>query len=73
MYSLLEENVVKRQKLVYKTNMLDFKGFFLGSNKKTFKIKSANIYKLCVTNKKLIYPLVSKKVNIKYEKIIEYS
>lgn len=44
--------------------------FPMGSSKKVFKIKGSEITKIEICNKKMAYPIVSRKVNKKYQSLI---
>ncbi len=45
--------------------------FPMGSSKKVFKIKGSEITHIEICNKKMAYPMVSKKVNKKYQSLIK--
>ena len=45
--------------------------FPMGSSKKVFKIKGSEITNIDICNKKMAYPIASKKVSKKYERLIK--
>ncbi|MBR2678338.1 MAG: hypothetical protein IKE63_02865 [Bacilli bacterium] len=67
MYSISEKK--SKGKLL---DISDINSFPMGSKDKVFKINNCKIRKIKVANKKLANPLVSKKVEKQYKKLIEY-
>ena len=63
-------NQKKKKFKVEEFNFCDIQGFLMGSVNRTFKIDGANIRKIEVVDKKLAYPLVKKKVDKSYDKLI---
>lgn len=61
-----------KNKLNDKSEIMNLKGFMMASKNKIFKINDCKIKDIKVYDKKLANPLVSKKVNKKFTKLINY-
>lgn len=61
-----------KNKLIDKSEIINLKGFMMASKNKIFKINDCQIKDIKVYDKKLANPLVSKKVNKKFTKLINY-
>ena len=72
MYSVVDNKFKNKNRMLDKTELMDINGFLMGSKNKVFKIEKSEIREIKVVNKKLANPLVSKKVEKKYEKLIAY-
>jgi hypothetical protein len=66
MYTLNED------KIKGKYTLLDLDGYRLPSRNKYFMIKGAKIKNITVTSTNLLQPIMSKKVNAEYAKLIKY-
>jgi hypoxanthine phosphoribosyltransferase len=72
MYSVSNKKYKNKGKILDKTELIDISGFMMSSKKKVFKINDTEVREIKVVNKKLANPLVSRKVNTKYKKLIVY-
>jgi len=72
MYSIFDTNFINKGELIDKSELVELDGFMMSSTVKVFKINGCNIRRIKVINKKLAWPLVSKKVSKKYDKLITY-
>lgn len=70
MYSVSNLKYVNKGRLLDKTELLDIDGFLMASKNKVFQIQGCRIREIKVVQKKLANPLVSKKVFLKYERLI---
>ena len=70
MYSVSNLKYVNKGRLMDKTELLDIDGFLMASKNKVFQIQGCRIREIKVVQKKLASPLVSKKVFLKYERLI---
>lgn len=61
-----------KNKLIDKSEIINLKGFMMASKNKIFKINDCQIKAIKVYDKKLANPLVCKKVNKKFTKLINY-
>ena len=71
MYSVNKKQKNKG-KLIDKMELVDIDGFYMASTKKVFKVNGCNIRKIRVVSKKLANPLVSEKVENKFNSLITY-
>ena len=67
MYSISDEK--RKGKII---DSIDISGFLMGPKTKVYKINGSNIREIEVVNKNLAHPLVIKKVEQKYNKLIGY-
>ena len=72
MYSVVDGKYKNKMKMLDKTELMDIDGFLMGSRNRVFKINGCNIREIKVVNKKLANPLVSKKVEKEYIKVVTY-
>ena len=70
MYIVPEKKFINKAKLIDKNELLEVNGFMMASSGKKFKIEDSSIENIKVVNKSLANPLVSKKVEKKYNKLI---
>ena len=54
------------------SEIIDINGFLMGPKTKVYKINDSNIREIKIVNKNLAHPLVIKKVNQKFNKLIGY-
>lgn len=72
MYSVVDGKYKNKNKMLDKTELMEIDGFLMGSRNRVFKINDCNIREIKVINKKLANPLVSRKVEKEYERLIAY-
>lgn len=70
MYSITGTKYKNDYKLINNDQLQKITGFMMHSRGKTFNIKGSKIKNIMITNKKLGHNIVSKKVMIKYQKLI---
>jgi len=71
MYALKKVKIprTKRTKLIIK-DLTNLEGFLMPTRSKKFTIEDMIVENLILTNKKLVYPIVSKKVNKLYKRLL---
>ena len=70
MYSVNNQKYVNRGKLLNQTELIDLDGFLMSSKRKVFHIQNSDIREIRVMNKGLANPLASRKVFMKYNRLI---